>query len=119
LLFNEELKLANIPEFFNYEIMHTLGLAPFGSVIALQADHKQHLVELINYLESHGVGTRRYFGGNLLRQPAYYEPGRMEVYPNADYLTECVCWVGCHDRMKRKDVLYITKLLIEFAKENR
>ena len=119
ILFNETLKLADMPQFFNYPIMSTFGLSPFGSVIGLQRSYKYLMPKLIDYLESHGVGTRRYFGGNLLRQPAYYAPDTMENYPNADYLTECVCWVGCHDRMKRKDVLYITKLLIEFAKENR
>ena len=120
LLFNELLKKADMPKFFNYKIMSCLGMAPFGSVIALQPEYGHLLPQLIKHLESHGIGTRRYFGGNLLRQPAYYVRGAVEkAFPNADYLTECVCWVGCHDKIKSKDVIYMTETIIKFAEANQ
>lgn len=119
LMFTGILKDARLPDFFNYEIMQCLGVAPFGSVVALQPQYGHLLPKLIQHLESHGIGTRRYFGGNLLRQPAYYDPKEMGRYPNADYLTECVCWVGCHDRIRKKDIKYMADTILEFAKENK
>jgi CDP-6-deoxy-D-xylo-4-hexulose-3-dehydrase len=68
------------------------GASPFGVPFRVV-----NARPLISYLEEHKIGTRRIFGGNLLRQPAFRSlPCRKaEHYPGADTLMEDALWIGC------------------------
>jgi CDP-6-deoxy-D-xylo-4-hexulose-3-dehydrase len=68
------------------------GSSPFGVPFRVQDARS-----LITYLEAHKIGTRRIFGGNLLRQPAFRDlPCRKSAqYPGADQLMQEALWIGC------------------------
>lgn len=68
------------------------GSSPFGVPFRVQDARS-----LITYLEAHKIGTRRIFGGNLLRQPAFRSlPCRKaDRYPGADTLMQDALWIGC------------------------
>lgn len=60
--------------------------------------------ECIRFLESRGIATRRLFGGNLLRQPAYEKIDRIsDDLTNTDKAMN-VFWFGVHPKV---DVDYI------------
>lgn len=110
------LKKANLYQFLNFDMMRINGNSPFGFVIALQPGLEKYTNDFINYLEKNNIGTRRYFGGNLLRQPAYYSPVLAKNFPNANYITENVLWVGCHDKIGHKDIIYMADTIIQYFK---
>lgn len=69
------------------------GFSPFG--FPIMADPAT-AVDMISYLEDHKIGTRRLFGGNLLRQPAFmYQP---HIPPSnmigSDALTNGLFWIS-------------------------
>jgi CDP-4-dehydro-6-deoxyglucose reductase, E1 len=68
------------------------GSSPFGVPFRVQ-----NAQPLIAYLEEHKIGTRRIFGGNLLRQPAFRSlPCRKaDSYLGADILMRDALWIGC------------------------
>jgi len=96
---------------YNMEMMKPWGMSPFGFVVAIKEKYSQYLREIIKYVEDFGVTTRRYFGGNLLRQPAFLGLDTATNYPNADYLTNCVFWVGCHEALSKKQIRHIGRVL--------
>jgi CDP-6-deoxy-D-xylo-4-hexulose-3-dehydrase len=70
----------------------------FGFVITVRPDAGFTRRELTNFLESRRIGTRRLFGGNITRHPAYEgAPFRVvEDLTNSDIVTEETFWIGVH-----------------------
>jgi dTDP-4-amino-4,6-dideoxygalactose transaminase len=70
---------------------------------------------LVAHLEAHGIQTRSYFAGNLLRHPAYANLGRAEEFPNADAVLKRVFWLGAAPFYTEEHFAHIEKTLKEFA----
>lgn len=91
----------------------------FGFVITLRKSLPFTTSELIAYLEEHKVGTRRLFGGNLLKQPAYLNiPYRIsgDLF-NSDVITTDTFYIGCHPAMGEKQIDYIAEVFEMFLNE--
>lgn len=71
--------------------------SPFGFPIIVRDAAPFTANDMIGYLEDHKIGTRRIFGGNLLRQPAFEKVNYIaRPTPGADYLMNNGFWIGCH-----------------------
>ena len=93
----------------------------FGFAISLKEPAPFTRLELVTYLESHKIGTRQFFGGNLLRQPMYKDINH-RVFGNlngSDYLCKNTFWVGCHPAMKEEHVDWIIKTIGDFMESHK
>ena len=70
----------------------------FGFAITVNPKATYTCQELMGFLESEGVRTRRLFAGNLTRHPAYQSvPHRVSgSLENSDIVTENTFWVGVY-----------------------
>jgi CDP-6-deoxy-D-xylo-4-hexulose-3-dehydrase len=69
----------------------------FGFMIVLKPNAPFTRLDMVTYLESHGVGTRNLFAGNLLKHPAYI--GRKDIringsLDNTDIIMKNGFWIG-------------------------
>ncbi|WP_459649054.1 lipopolysaccharide biosynthesis protein RfbH [Kitasatospora sp. Ki12] len=93
----------------------------FGFVITVLPDAPYTRAELVAFLEARAIGTRRFFAGNLTRQPAYAHAnyrvaGTLE---NSDTVTEHTFWIGVHPRLTPEMVDYLAESVREFVTSRR
>jgi CDP-6-deoxy-D-xylo-4-hexulose-3-dehydrase len=90
-----------LKKFENYLSFSTVARSAdpswFGCMIMRKKDAPFSRGDIVRFLESHGVGTRMLYGGNLLRHPAYM--GRKDIrvvgkLPNADAIMNDGFWIG-------------------------
>lgn len=81
----------------------------FGFPIAVKPESGLTRNRVIHHLESHKVGTRLLFGGNLVRQPAYKDCKYRIVgeLPNADYVMHNVFWIGVYPGLTEEMLQYV------------
>ena len=94
--------------------------SPFGFPIFVLPTREEFTTqELISYLEEHKVRTRRMFGGNLTRQPAFMGLPYATVGSlfTADYIMEDVFWIGCHPALTTEMLNYVIEVFDKFFKE--
>jgi CDP-6-deoxy-D-xylo-4-hexulose-3-dehydrase len=91
----------------------------FGFAITVKQSAPFSCNEVIQYLEQHKIGTRRLFGGNLLRQPAYQNiPKRViGVMKNADIVTERTFWISVNPSLTPVKLKYMVSIFYDFIKE--
>lgn len=88
---------------------------PFGFPLILRKPYK--LQPFLTALENAGIGTRRIFGGNILRQPAYSELKHGQDYfiagelTNTNYIHEQGFWIGCWPGITDADVDYMVEVI--------
>ena len=106
----------------------------FGFLISVRPEAPFGKQELVTYLESHGVGTRQLFAGNILRQPMITESGaplrigggpikRGNELGEADYAllpgTEAIMnnsfWVGCFPGLGERELSKTAAAIRAFA----
>jgi CDP-4-dehydro-6-deoxyglucose reductase, E1 len=87
----------------------------FGFVCTVATDAPKTRDEVVRFLESRGIGTRLFFGGNLLRQPAYrgleYRVvGSLDV---SDRIMRDTFWVGVYPGLDKSRLDWIVRSLFE------
>ena len=89
----------------------------FGFPIAVREDAPFGREDLIRVLEGKRIGTRRLFGGNLLRQPAYKESQYRLLgdLPNTDFVMNNVFWVGVYPGLTRSMLEFVAATIIDFV----
>jgi CDP-6-deoxy-D-xylo-4-hexulose-3-dehydrase len=72
---------------------------------------------LTQYLEERGIQTRRMFGGNLTRQPAYQGVNMIIAEPllNTDIVHDCGFWVGCWPGLSSEQLDAIVQSICEYV----
>lgn len=77
--------------------------------------------DVIRHLESFKVATRLFFGGNLLRQPAYRDTHRRVLgdLQNSDRVMRDTFWVGVYPGISDAMVDYMVDVFHDFAKGGR
>ena len=111
-------RLSILTEFLILPIK-TLNSDPswFGYPITIKPNSPFTRLELINYLESHKIGTRLLFAGNLTRQPyminrVYKSNGVLE---NTDLIMNNTFWIGLQPSLTSNMLDYSTNKIIEYV----
>ncbi|MFD4175955.1 MULTISPECIES: lipopolysaccharide biosynthesis protein RfbH [Streptomyces] len=89
----------------------------FGFVITVDPEAPFHRSELVDFLESRKIGTRRLFAGNLTRHPAYIDQPHRVVgdLTNSDIITEHTFWVGVYPGLTDEMLDYVIASVKEFV----
>ncbi|MDD7578351.1 MAG: lipopolysaccharide biosynthesis protein RfbH [Elusimicrobia bacterium] len=109
----------------------------FGYLISVKPSAPFTKQQLVEYLESHGVGTRQLFAGNLLRQPMMVENDvalrignsgllkskeltekEYSLLPNTDFIMNNTFWVGTFPALGEKELSKTSAVIHEFVKEH-
>jgi CDP-6-deoxy-D-xylo-4-hexulose-3-dehydrase len=89
----------------------------FGFVITVDPDATYTRKALVDFLESRRISTRRFFGGNLTRHPAYtgvkYRISGSLV--NSNIVTDHTFWVGVYPSLTIEMIDYIAGTIREFV----
>ncbi|GAA3873873.1 lipopolysaccharide biosynthesis protein RfbH [Streptomyces sp. NPDC003631] len=89
----------------------------FGFVITVDPEAPFGRAELVDFLESRRIGTRRLFAGNLTRHPAYIDQPHRIVgeLANSDVITEHTFWIGVYPALTDEMLDYVTASIKEFV----
>ncbi|QFG24809.1 lipopolysaccharide biosynthesis protein RfbH [Actinomadura sp. WMMB 499] len=93
----------------------------FGFAITVRPDAPYSCAELTAFLESRRIGTRRLFGGNITRHPAYrdVEHRVSGELTNCDIVTEHTFWIGVYPAITEEMAGYMVDSIVEFAGRTR
>lgn len=89
----------------------------FGFVLTVTPTAGYTRRGLCDFLESRHIATRRFFGGNLTRHPAY-EGREFRVVgnlDNSDVITESTFWIGVYPGLTDEQIDYMTSSITDFA----
>lgn len=109
----------------------------FGFPITVKESAPFNKIEFTKYLEDNGIGTRQFFAGNILRQPAYLDHNfKMRIrsselldsknlsdehygmLPNSDKVMNQCFWIGVWPGLEQSDLDYMVKKIKDFVAKN-
>jgi len=109
-----ELKKYFIPVEINKNIITNFLAYP----IILKSKIKFNRKKLQVYLEKNNIQTRPIFSGNILRHPGFKnlinEKNKLNSFPGADYIMKNGILIGCHQGLKKNQLIYIHKKILRF-----
>lgn len=138
---NAELLTEKLQELKDYLILPIIkeGVKPswFGYLISVKEGLNFNKQEMVEYLETHGVGTRQLFAGNILRQPMFTNDEQIqfrignskllnskglneELYaklPNTEFIMNNTFWVGTFPALGEKEISKISDTIHSFIKK--
>ncbi len=81
----------------------------FGFMLTLRPNLQITRNELVSKLEDNKIGTRLFFGGNLLKQPAYYDLKyrKIDNLVNTDTIMDNSFWLGVWPGLNEQHYDYI------------
>ena len=108
--------MGGLGEYLAFMFWKFVEFSPFGFPVVLQNKYKTLTNPLIQHLEDNGIATRRFFGGNLMRQPGFKDMPqiRMPDYDGANKLMEQGFWIGCGPYISSEDIDYVSKVFEKF-----
>jgi CDP-4-dehydro-6-deoxyglucose reductase, E1 len=98
-------------------IIYLNSSSPFGFPIFVKQDAPFSANELISYLESVKIRTRRFFAGNIIRQPGFHSYPRMNKdLSTTDYIMNNGLWIGCYPGITDEMIDYMADKIKEFER---
>ena len=90
----------------------------FGFMLTLRPDLKITRNELVSKLEDNKIGTRLFFGGNLLKQPAYKNliHRKIDNLANTDTIMDNSFWLGVWPGLNEEHYDYILENIKQIIK---
>lgn len=91
----------------------------FGFMLTVRPESKISRNQLVEYLEQNKIGTRLFFGGNLLRQPAYRDIKYRQFgeITNSDLAMNNSFWLGVWPGLEQEHYEYILKVISTFLSD--
>lgn len=88
----------------------------FGFLITIRPGSPFGRYDLVQHLESHRIGTRQLFGGNLLAQPAYQniEHRVSGTLKNSEIISLNTFWIGVYPGLTDEMIDYMIGTLSQF-----
>ena len=92
----------------------------FGFLLTVRPGAPISRYDIVQHLESHRIGTRQLFGGNLLAQPAYQniEHRVSGSLTNTDIISNNSFWIGVFPGLTDEMIDYMIATVAEFIKSN-
>ncbi len=89
----------------------------FGFPITIKEGVKFKRVDLLKFLDSHKIGSRLLFAGNLTRQPYFVGQRFRKVgdLPNTDLVMNNAFWVGIYPGLSEEMLDFIAAKITEFV----
>jgi CDP-6-deoxy-D-xylo-4-hexulose-3-dehydrase len=90
----------------------------FGFMLTVRDGKNINRNNLVEFLENNKIGTRLFFGGNILRQPAYANINyrKIDELPNTDIIMNSSFWLGVWPGLNDEHYDYIIEKVKEFIK---
>ena len=91
----------------------------FGFLITLRPEAQFGRFDIIQHLESHRIGTRQLFAGNILKQPAYKDIPHRVVgdLTNSDIITTNTFWIGVYPGLTDLMIDYVLEVFNSFMQK--
>jgi CDP-6-deoxy-D-xylo-4-hexulose-3-dehydrase len=91
----------------------------FGFMLTVREDSPIDRNKFVEYLEQNKIGTRLFFGGNLLKQPAYYNLNyrKIDDLKNTDTLMNNSFWLGVWPGLNQVHYDYIINVTRAYIKD--
>jgi CDP-6-deoxy-D-xylo-4-hexulose-3-dehydrase len=88
----------------------------FGFMLTVREGSPIDRNKFVEYLEQNKIGTRLFFGGNLLKQPAYYNLNyrKIDDLKNTDLLMNNSFWLGVWPGLNQVHYDYITNTVRKY-----
>jgi len=132
-------KLSDLQDYIILpEIPENVKPSWFGFLISVKPNKKFNKQQLVEFLESNGIGTRQLFAGNILRQPMVVEnefdlkianspllksnelnEEHYKLLPNTDFIMNNTFWVGVFPALGEKELNKTSDLIHKFIEEHK
>ena len=91
----------------------------FGFALTVKSDSPKSRNQIVEELNEKGIGTRLLFGGNLLRQPAFFDSPRRVIgnLVNTDRVMNDTFWIGVWPGLTIEMLDYMIAVLHEILKK--
>jgi CDP-4-dehydro-6-deoxyglucose reductase, E1 len=91
----------------------------FGFMLTVRDNSGINRNELVRYLETEKIGTRLFFGGNMIRQPAYEKINFKKVgdLKNTDKVMNDSFWIGVWPGLNKSHLEYIGDTISNYVKK--
>ena len=92
----------------------------FGFMLTIRDGKNIDRNKLVAYLENNKIGTRLFFGGNILRQPAYanIKFRKIDDLPNSDIIMNNSFWLGVWPGLNDAHYDYIIDAIKKFIQND-
>ena len=92
----------------------------FGFMLTVRDRNKINRNNLVEFLEANKIGSRLFFGGNMIKQPAYININKRihGTLENSDYVMNNSFWIGVWPGLDISHLEYMHDIVKQFVKKN-